>query len=179
MGVGEDGKVGAHADVTVDRNGSGMLDGGWSFSWDDCRVSVEEDVEVGKVMSSVALTDGIWSEVVLSDEEKSWWKGGDEVNVCDFGGAVAELWKITWCFGLKGVAVAGSDRNEDDWESGWAERRFDLGKEDGGDDLIKDDYGKCNGNDCDDCGDNTSCNVSIINFENFMLPFSIRWKWSL
>ena len=28
VGVGEDGKVGVHADVTVDRNGSGMLDGG-------------------------------------------------------------------------------------------------------------------------------------------------------
>ena len=45
-------------------------------------------------MSFVGLTDGIWSEVVLSDEEKSWRKSGDAVIVCDFGGAVRELWKI-------------------------------------------------------------------------------------
>ena len=38
MGVGQDGKVGAHGDVTVDKSGSGMLDGGRNFSWDDCRV---------------------------------------------------------------------------------------------------------------------------------------------
>ena len=60
-------------------------------------------------MSLVGLADGIWSEVVLSDEEKSWRKGGDAVNVCDFGGAVGELWKIILCFGLKDVAVADSD----------------------------------------------------------------------
>ena len=45
-------------------------------------------------MSLVGLADDIWSEVVLSDGEKSWLKGGDAVNVCDFGGAVEELWKI-------------------------------------------------------------------------------------
>ena len=28
VSVGEDGKVGVHGDVTVDRNGSGILDGG-------------------------------------------------------------------------------------------------------------------------------------------------------
>ena len=27
---------------------------------------------------------------------------------------------------------------------------------------------------CDYCGDNTPCNVSITNFENFMSPFSVR-----
>ena len=106
-------------------------------------------------------------------------KGGDAVNVCDFGGAVRELWKIIWCFGLKGVAVADSDWDEDDWGSGWAERRFDPVKDDGGGDLIKDDCDKYDDDDCDDCGDNTSCNVSIIDFENFMFPFSIRWRWSL
>ena len=90
-------------------------------------------------MSLVGLTDDIWSEVVLSDDEKSWRKVGDAVNVCDFGGAVRELWKIILCFGLKGVAVTDSDWDEDDWESGWAGRRFDLGKEDGSGDLIKDD----------------------------------------
>ena len=56
------------------------------------------------------------------------WKGGDVVNVCDFGGAVRELYKIICCFGLKDVALADSDGDEDDWESGWAERRFDLGR---------------------------------------------------
>ena len=69
-------------------------------------------------MSLVGLADDTWSKVVLSDEEKSWWKGGDAVNVCDFGGAVRELWKIIWYFRLKGVVVADSDWDEDDWESG-------------------------------------------------------------
>ena len=31
--VGEDWKVGVHLDVTVDRSGSVMLNGGWYFSW--------------------------------------------------------------------------------------------------------------------------------------------------
>ena len=106
VGVVEDRKVGVYGDVTVDRSGSGMLDGGWNFIWDDCGVPVEEDAEVGEVMSLIGLADGIWSEVVLSDEEKSWWKGGDAVNVCDFGGAVGELSKSFWRFELKGVAVA-------------------------------------------------------------------------
>ena len=35
------------------------------------------------VMSLIGLADDIWSEVVLSDKEKSWRKGGDTVNVCD------------------------------------------------------------------------------------------------
>ena len=170
--VGKDGKVGVHGDVTVDRSGSGMLDGGWNCIWDDCGVSVEEDAEVGEVMSLIGLADYIWSEVVLIDEEKSWRKGGDAVDVCDFGGAVGQLCKIIWLFRLKGVAAADSDWDEDDWESGWTERRFDLGKEDGRSDLINDDCGKYD-DDCDDCGDNTSCNVSVINFENLMFPFSI------
>ena len=74
VGVGEDRKVGEHKDVTVDRSGSGMLDGGWNCMWDDSRVSVKEDAEVGEVMNLVYLADDIWSEVVLSDEEKSWWR---------------------------------------------------------------------------------------------------------
>ena len=53
MGVGEDGKVGVHRHVTVDWIRSGMQDGGWNFSWDDCWVSDEEDAEVGEVMSLV------------------------------------------------------------------------------------------------------------------------------
>ena len=69
VGVGKDGKVGVHGDVTVDRSGSGMVDGGWNCIWDDCGVSNEEDAEVGEIMSLVGLADGIWSEVVLSNEE--------------------------------------------------------------------------------------------------------------
>ena len=45
-------------------------------------------------MGLAGLADGIWSEVVLTDEEKYWRKGGDADNVCDFGGAVGELWKM-------------------------------------------------------------------------------------
>ena len=41
--VGEDGKVGVHGDVRVDRSGSGVLDGDWNFSWDDCGVSDKKD----------------------------------------------------------------------------------------------------------------------------------------
>ena len=70
-----------------------MLDGGGNFIWEDCGGPVKEDVEVGEVMSLIGLADGLWSEFVLSDEEKSWWKGGVAVNVCDFGGAVGELSK--------------------------------------------------------------------------------------
>ena len=93
MGVGEDGKVEIHGDVTIDRSGIGMVNVGWNCIWDDCGVSVEEDAEVGEIMSLVGLADGIWSEVILSDEEKSCWKVGDAVNVCDFGGAVGNYGK--------------------------------------------------------------------------------------
>ena len=80
MGVGKDGKSGVHGDVTVDRSGSGIVDGGWNCIWDDYWVSVEE--EVGEIMSLVGLVDdNIWSEVVLSEEEKSWRKGGDLILV--------------------------------------------------------------------------------------------------
>ena len=111
-----------------------------------------------------------------NDDVKSWWKGGDAINVCDFGGAVGELCKMIWRFGLQGVAVADSDWDEDGCESVWAERRFDLAKEVGGGDLINDDCDKYDDDDCDDCGDNTSCNVSIINFENLMFPVLVRWR---
>ena len=71
MGVGEDAKATVYGDVTVDSSGSWMLDGGWNFILDDCGVSVEEDAEVSKVMRLTGLADGIWSEIVLNDEEKS------------------------------------------------------------------------------------------------------------
>ena len=64
--------------------------------------------------------------------------------------------------------MADSDWDEDDWESVWSERRFDLGKEDGGGHLIDDYCDKHDSDNCaDDCDDNTCCNVSIINLENF------------
>ena len=110
----------------------------------------------------------------LSGEEKSWWNGGDAVNACDFGGVVGELSKKFWRLGWKGVIVANSDWDEDHWESVWIERKFNLGTEDGGGDLINND---CDKYDDDDC-DNTSCSVSIINFENLMFPLSVRWRWS-
>ena len=50
VGEEEDGKVGVHWDVTLDRSGSRMLDGGWNSNLDDCRVSVEEDADLGEVM---------------------------------------------------------------------------------------------------------------------------------
>ena len=87
-------------------------------------------------MSLVGLADGICSEVVLSDKEKSWWKGGDAVNVSDIGEAIRELSKIIWCFGLNSVVVATNDWDKDYWKSVWTERRFDLGTEDRGGDLI-------------------------------------------
>ena len=75
--------------------------------------------------------------------------------------------------------MASSDWDEDDWESVWIEGRFNLGKEGGGGDMINDDCGKHDDDNCDDdCSDNTFCNVSIIKFENLIFPFSIRWRWS-
>ena len=67
VGLGKGGKV--HEDVTVDR--SGMVDGGWNCISGDCGVPKEEDPEVCEIMSLVGLAEGIWSEFVLSDEEKS------------------------------------------------------------------------------------------------------------
>ena len=138
MGVREDGKLGVYGDVAVDRSGSGMVNGGWNFSWDKSGVSDEEDAEVGEFMSLVGLADGILSEVVLSADEKSWRAGGDAVNVCNFDEAIGKLTKKNWHFGLKGVSVADSDWDEEDWESVWSERRFDLGKDDGGGGLTND-----------------------------------------
>ena len=45
---------------------------------------------------------------------------------------------MTFWASLKDVAAADSGRNEDDWESVQNKERFDLGKEDGGGNLIKD-----------------------------------------
>ena len=61
------------------------------------------------------------------------------------------------------------------WEIVLTEGRFDLGKEDGGGDMIKDDCDKHDDDNCGDyCHDNMSCNILIINFENFIFPFSVR-----
>ena len=77
MGVGEDGRVGVPGNVIVDRSESGMLDGGWNFSWDDCRVTVGEDAEFGEVMSLVGFDRWHmvrscieWWEKILA---KGWW----------------------------------------------------------------------------------------------------------
>ena len=64
---------------------------------------------------------------------------------------------------MKGVAVVDSDWDEDVWGSLWTERRFDLGKEDGGGNLIND-CDKLDDDNCDECGDNNTCNVSTFNF---------------
>ena len=77
---------------------------------------------------------------------------------------------------MKGVAVADNDWDENDWEIVSTEKMLDLDKEDGGGDLINDDCEK-HDNNCDGC-DNTSCNVSIIYFENLMFLFSVRRRWS-
>ena len=117
MGLGEDGNVGVHGDVTGDRSESRMLDGGWNFCWDDSWVSDEEDTKLGEVMRLVGLVATIWSEVVLSGEENTWWKSGDAGNVWNFSGAVGELSKKFWHLGLKNVAMNDSDWDEDDWEN--------------------------------------------------------------
>ena len=108
------------------------------------------------------------------------WKGGD-ADVWNFGGAVGELKKKFWHFGLNGVAVAGSDWDVDNREIVLTEGRFDLSKENRGGDMIKDDCDKHDDDDNSDDNndDNMSCNVSIINFENLMFSFSIRKRWSL
>ena len=49
-----------------------------------------------------------------------------------------------------------------------------VGKEGGGGDLINDNCDKYDDDNCDVCGDNKSCNGSIIDFENLMFPFSVR-----
>lgn len=55
VGVGEDGNVGLHKDVTGDR--SGRLDCGWNVSWDECGNWDDEDTEFGEVMNWVRLVD--------------------------------------------------------------------------------------------------------------------------
>ena len=61
--------------------------------------------------------------------------------------------------------MAENDWDEHDKESVWTERKFDLGREDVSGNLINDDCDKIDDDNYDDdCGDYTSCNVSIINF---------------
>ena len=56
MGVGEDGKVGVHGDVTVDRNGSRMLDGGWNC----IEMTAEYQLKkMQRLVSLVGLADDI------------------------------------------------------------------------------------------------------------------------
>ena len=60
--------------------------------WVQERMEKQEYMEM--LQQIEVLADDIWSEVVQSDDEKSWRKSGDPVDVCHFGGAVGELWKI-------------------------------------------------------------------------------------
>ena len=42
VGVGEHVNVEVHGNVTGDRSGSGRLDSGWNFGWNECGVSDEK-----------------------------------------------------------------------------------------------------------------------------------------
>ena len=75
---------------------------------------------------------------------------------------------------MKGLVLTERYWHVNDWEIVFTEGRFGLGKEDGRDDIIKDDCDKHGDDNCDDCDDNTSCNVSIINFQDLMFLFSRR-----
>ena len=180
VGVGENRNVGVHGDVKVCRSGCGMLNDGWNFSWDDCRVSDEEDTKVGEVMSLVGLVNDIWLKVVLSGEENTWRKGGDADNVWKFGGAVKRIKQKILKFRVEGSCCGWQWMRWRCLESVSSDGRFDLGREDRVGDIINDNCDKHDDDKCDDDGgDNTSCNVSIINLKNLMFPFSVRWRWSL
>ena len=93
-------------------------------------------------MNLLGLVDDRWSEVALSGKENTWLKGG---NIWSFFGAVEKLSKIVWHLGLKSVAVAERNWDEDDWEREGRtliEAMFHLGKEDGGGNSINEDYDK-------------------------------------
>ena len=162
----------------------GTFDGGWSTRWwqnmggwaendgwavgvVDCRVSDEEDRAVGQVISLVGLVGDIWSEFVLSGDEYIWGEGGDAGNIWSCDEVVGELSKIFWYFALKDVFVADSDWDEDDWERkgrNWTEGRFDLIKEDWGDDWINDDCDKHDDDNCDEaCGALSAGAVPVSN----------------
>ena len=79
MDIGEDGKLRVRGYVTVDRSGSKMLDGGWSFSWDDCGVLDDKDTDVGKGMSLVGWAEDIRSKVVLK-QTIQWVDSGKTCN---------------------------------------------------------------------------------------------------
>ena len=100
--------------------------------------------------------------------------GKKVVDVWNFEGPVRELRKRFSHLGFKGLAVADIDWDVNNCEIFLTEGKVNLGKEDGGGDMIKDDCDKHDDDNCDnDCDDNTSCNVSIINLKNLMFPFSI------
>ena len=43
----------------VDKSGSGIPDGDWNFSWDDCGVWNEEEIEVDEIISLLGLVDDV------------------------------------------------------------------------------------------------------------------------
>ena len=55
--------------------------------------------------------------------------------------------------------MAGRDWDADDWEIVLTEGRFELDKEDGGGNMIKDDCNKHGDDNCDDYYDDMSCKV--------------------
>ena len=68
-------------------------------------------------MSIIDSVDEIWSKVAQSGEEDTGSKVCDADNVWHFGGADGESGKKTRDFVLKGLALADSDCDEDDWGS--------------------------------------------------------------
>ena len=65
--------------------------------------------------------------------------------------------------------MATSDCDADDWNKVSTEQKFDLFKKDGSRDLSNDVDVKHDDRNCDDTyGDNTLCNISMIDVESFM-----------
>ena len=79
---------------------------------------------------------------------------------------------------MKGLALADSDCDEDDWGSVWTVGKFELLEEDEGKDLRNDDGDKhddnCDDDDDDDDDDNKkSCKALMIDFDSLIFPFSL------
>lgn len=73
---------------------------------------------------------------------------------------------------MKGIAVAESECDENDWESAWTEKRFELAKKSEVEDLIIDDCDKHDDNNFDDdCGDTTSCSFLITDSKRLDISF--------
>ena len=169
-----------HRDVTLDRTRNRIVDAGGNFSWDYYSVSDEEDTEAGEVASLIGLANDIRSEVNLNlrktIEKTVVMLVMFEILVEQTEYQAKKIDILDW----RVLFVADSYWDEDDWESVWAEGRLDLDKEDGGVDMTNDNCDKYDNDSYDaDCGNNTSCSVSIICFQDLIFLFSIRRRWSL